>query len=250
MLVLPFLLTGLLLGIDALYRRYGRAPSAERARPRELLLVSAIAILSHPLLDLMNTYGVRLLSPLSWRWFYADTWFIVDPWVLLALAIGLVISHKSNDDPRPVRIALAVVATYAVMMAALGSAAKLWVRDGATALLGAPPRRVLASPEFANPFTRKILVETDSAYFNGRVRFLPPRVSLVRDPVPRGAHLTPLAGQFVEGQRFLRWSRFPIFTETDGLLVISDARYGGPNTGWARVEIPIGVKPASQSASR
>ena len=53
----------------------------ERLRPGKegplklggLLLACFLAVLSHPLLDLMNTYGTRVLEPFSHRWFYADT---------------------------------------------------------------------------------------------------------------------------------------------------------------------------------
>ena len=48
----------------------------ERLRPGKegplklggLLLAAFLGVLSHPLLDLMNTYGVRLFEPISHRW--------------------------------------------------------------------------------------------------------------------------------------------------------------------------------------
>ena len=61
-----------------------------------LLLACFLGTLSHPLLDLMNTYGVRLLEPLSHRWFYGDTLFIVDPWIWIALIIGLEFSWRAE----------------------------------------------------------------------------------------------------------------------------------------------------------
>ena len=54
-----------------------------------LLLVCFLGALSHPLLDFITTYGTRLLEPFSHRWFYGDTFFIVDPWIWIAV------------DPRP-----------------------------------------------------------------------------------------------------------------------------------------------------
>lgn len=236
MLVLPFVLAGLLMGIDALARRFGWTKAAP-ANPRALLLVCAVAILSHPLLDLMNTYGVRLLAPLSWRWFYGDTLFIVDPWVLLALTVGLIVTRKAGAFGA--RTALAVTFAYVVFMVSISAVARWWVRDGALALLEAEPQRVLASPVPLNPFSRDIVVETDSAYFPGRVTFFPPRVTLFRRPIPRGADLIPLVQHDLQAQRFLRWSRFPVLTRDGDIVILADARYGGPNTSWARVEVVV-----------
>ena len=78
--VLPFLQLGLLL----LYDRLRPHPTL-RASPRRLLLLSALAIWSHPLLDWLNTYGVRWLMPFRPTWFYGDAVFIMDPWIWLVL---------------------------------------------------------------------------------------------------------------------------------------------------------------------
>ncbi len=81
-LVLPFLLTGAMLLWDRLVRRR-RWPDADPANGRALLLVSALAVLTHPALDWLNNYGIRLLMPFDGRWFYGDAVFIVDPWMWL-----------------------------------------------------------------------------------------------------------------------------------------------------------------------
>ena len=48
-----------------------------------LLVACFLGVLSHSLLDFLNTYGTRLLEPFSNRWFYGDTLFIMDPWIWL-----------------------------------------------------------------------------------------------------------------------------------------------------------------------
>jgi len=53
--------------------------------PAPLLLASALGVGSHVLMDLANSYGVRLLLPWSDRWLYGDLWVIVDPWLWLIL---------------------------------------------------------------------------------------------------------------------------------------------------------------------
>lgn len=59
-----------------------------------LIGLSYLAIWSHPLLDWLNTYGVRLLMPFDERWFYGDTLFIIDPWLWLMSAAAVVMATK------------------------------------------------------------------------------------------------------------------------------------------------------------
>src|SRR5207253_1725161 len=66
-----------------------RPTQGQPVRAGWLLLVAYLGALTHPLLDLMNTYGVRLLEPVSHGWFYADTLFIMDPWIWIAAILGL-----------------------------------------------------------------------------------------------------------------------------------------------------------------
>jgi len=56
-----------------------------KSRYRGLLVASAIAGATHPLMDWTNNYGLRPLMPWSGRWFYGDLVFIVDPFILLLL---------------------------------------------------------------------------------------------------------------------------------------------------------------------
>lgn len=86
LLLLPLVVTAVVLGYDALRRRRGDAP---RARPRAVLALSFIGCLTHPVLDWMNTYGIRLMEPFTSRWYYGDALFIIDPWAWLVLAAAV-----------------------------------------------------------------------------------------------------------------------------------------------------------------
>jgi len=50
---------------------------------RDLLLLCGAGLASHPLLDYLNTYGVRPWLPFDATWYYGDLVFIVDPWLWL-----------------------------------------------------------------------------------------------------------------------------------------------------------------------
>ncbi|MCC6990811.1 MAG: metal-dependent hydrolase, partial [Acidobacteria bacterium] len=69
MLVLPLALTALVVAFDRFVRQRRPDPPLPVV-PREVLLVAALGTWSHPLLDYMNSYGIRLLMPLSGQWFY------------------------------------------------------------------------------------------------------------------------------------------------------------------------------------
>ena len=235
----------LLLAMLGWHRLRGRPPGL---RPDRLLLVAALGIWSHPLLDLLNTYGVRLLMPFSRRWFYGDALFIVDPWVWLALLLGIGLSRRRQRAAaagagRPAQVALAAVAGYALLMAFGSAAAARRIAPGSPA----PGQRTLASPVFADPLRRNVVRELDGSYERGELRLLPWRYS-VDDRAPSGRE-TPAAlaaARVPAGAVFLGWARFPVFRSvtTDGGLdvTITDARYEGRGTrSWASVTVRVPV---------
>jgi inner membrane protein len=113
MAVLPLLLAGALL----LWHRWRAKPGddATALRPRALLAVACVAVWSHPLLDWLNTYGVRLLMPFDGRWFHGDAAFIVDPWLWLLLAAGVVLARSARWPAQLAWAALAGIATWLVL---------------------------------------------------------------------------------------------------------------------------------------
>lgn len=94
LVLLPILLTG---AVWLWHRWRGRFNSeAPPLRLGVILALSYIATLSHPFLDWLNTYGVRLLMPFDERWFYGDTLFIIDPWLWLLTAAAVVMARSGT----------------------------------------------------------------------------------------------------------------------------------------------------------
>ena len=60
-LLLPLALTGLVM----LWDRIGRVrdPSLDPVRPKQLVLLAYVGLITHPTLDFMNVYGMRWLMP-------------------------------------------------------------------------------------------------------------------------------------------------------------------------------------------
>lgn len=241
----PLILAGLVLLFDRLVRQR-RHPGAAPADPRGLLLVSAIAILSHPLLDLMNTYGVRLLMPFSGTWFYGDVLYIVDPWILLALLLGIVFSRRAQsrryEHPfRPARVALAICGGYILVMIGVNAMVVFTARNDA-AVLGLESARTMAAPSFGNPARWTTVTEIPGGYMTGRfdVQRHVPDADVLATGAARPTSRRAAAS--ADGRRYLSWSRFPYYIEGPydgcpaGHVCLRDARYRGQ--GWAEVQIP------------
>ena len=94
MVVLPAVLVGVILLWDRLRGRDG--PDDPPLRLGWLFALAYISTWSHPTLDWMNTYGVRLLMPFDGTWFYGDTLFIIDPWFWLMTAAGVVLARSKS----------------------------------------------------------------------------------------------------------------------------------------------------------
>ena len=89
--ILPLVQTALLM----LYARL-RPDPARPVNARWLLMLSAIGVATHPLLDWLNTYGIRLLMPFRGTWFYGDAVYIMDPWLWLILGTGWLLGRKAS----------------------------------------------------------------------------------------------------------------------------------------------------------
>jgi inner membrane protein len=116
LLLLPLLVTGAVLLYDRL-RRLRRRPDAPPARPLPVLALATLGVLTHPALDWLNTYGIRLLMPFSDRWFYGDSLFIIDPWVWLMLAAPLVGMYARGRRGTILWAVFGIVAAALVMLA-------------------------------------------------------------------------------------------------------------------------------------
>lgn len=238
MLVLPPLLVGAMVLFDRWQARHGTRP-AERLPVHVgwLFALAYIGWVSHPLLDFMNTYGIRLLMPLSELWFYGDVLFIIDVWLWTALALGVWLSRRrrrlgSARPGLPAIVSLCIATAYTGAMGASSVAAEGLTRRAAEAAGYGPVRTVVASPVPLNPFRREVVFGTDDAYGFGILRWTPfPRLELkprlidknMDDPaITEARQVKPIAD-------VLYWSRLPFAKVERGLggtvVTISDARY-------------------------
>jgi len=228
-LVLPLLTTAAIVAFDRLRRR-----QAETGPPLSvgwLLVLGYAGIYSHVALDFLNNYGVRLLAPVDWRWFYGDALFIVDLWLWVALAAGIWLTRR-RGTPTPARGALVFAAAYALAMllsahAARGVVASVWRTSRGTS-----PQALMVGPLPLTPFTRAVIVDAGDHYETGTfswwsssVTFSPERIPKNdRDPAVAIARQTRLVAAY------LVWARFPYWTITRSArsvdVGVADVRFG------------------------
>jgi inner membrane protein len=247
LVVLPFVLTAIMLVWDRWVAARAAPAHGEgrtRAIPRELLLLSTIAILTHPALDWMNEYGMRWLMPFSGRWFYGDTLFIVDPWLWAMLGAGVALARRTGT--RPARLALAGSAVYIAAMLVLGIVSRGVAQRALIAQGFESTSRLMVSSAFANPLRRRVILDDGGRYHYGTLSLGSSRLDIERIIETNASN--PAATQAAdapEGRRFLVWSRFPFYViegHAEGVLVrIADARYSFGRRGgdWASVEVRL-----------
>ena len=215
------------------WRLRGRKTKDPQLAPRwgVLYFYACLAGLSHILLDFTNNYGVRPFWPFSEKWYSWDIVFIVEPVLLVLLALGLVapslfslIDKELGARSRSPRGR--VPATLALLGVVL-----LWgLRDyehrravnamEAQTYNGVDPLRVSAYPAIANPFHWYGVVETPAFFALAPVDSLGPEV----DPEgrmeirykPEETPITLAAKKSYAGRVFLDWAQYPI-TETEVL---------------------------------
>ena len=234
-MLLPLVLAGALYGFDRWQAARGRRPGSRAPVHFGWLgALAFIACLTHPALDWLNTYGIRLLEPFSSRWFYGDVLFIIDVWLWLGLGFATWLSvrreRRGGAWRRPARIALAAALAYIGGNAALTWAAERGARQAPT---GAAT--IIASPPPVRFWAREVIAGSDGLYRAGGAVL--PGIPLGRCDLAAAARADP------EIAAFLFWSRTPfVAPRGDGSLWLRDARHADPRIGDRfAVRLPAGI---------
>ena len=258
-LLMPPLLAGLIWLLDRWQLGRGVAfKSGLEMRFGWLLALAYLATLTHPLLDLLTTYSVQLLSPFSGAWFHADALFIIDVWLWMLLGGSIAWSRRREKQGRewrrPVQAAIAIVLAYIGINLMITQRAYAAVRNWAGER---PVNAIFASPPpFA--FWRRGLVWREADCYRwsrydplgggfGPVTQCRPtgldqplvRAAIRRDPELRG---------------FLRWSVLPLAevqpSRCSARVTVGDARYqefGSRSRLMREAIVPLGCQPPARS---
>jgi len=247
--LLPFIVTAAVLAWDRWIRR---RPPAEASPARLVLLLATLGVLSHPMLDWLNTYGIRLLMPFSDHWFRGDSLFIIDPILWTLLGVGLFSARLARADVRRsrriVRVAGAMALAYVAAMITLSAAGEHLGRTAAKSRGIAGITEVLYSPRPATPLAADLVVRTAGGYYFGALHWLAsPRVTLEDDLLPRGDWSVPAVARaraMPAVRNYLVWSQFPFVSVqtrgADTAVFFGDARYrGGLAGGLSGIQVDL-----------
>jgi inner membrane protein len=176
-----------------------------------LLVLSYIGIFTHVFLDFLNTYGVRLLSPLSQRWFYGDAVFIVDVWLWLVLGAGVLLARKGTQ--RSALVALAGATIYIGAMFLSARMARAIVENAWITRTGQAPQGLMVGPVPLTPFRKSIVVDAGDHYVEGSFTWLPTRVVFDDRTTPKNDQLPAVSAARLDPEigGILVWSRFPYY---------------------------------------
>ncbi|HEY0157682.1 MAG TPA: metal-dependent hydrolase [Thermoanaerobaculia bacterium] len=261
LVVLPFVQTALLLLLDRL-----RPHATRRANAKALLLLSFLAIASHPFLDWLNTYGMRWLMPFRGTWYYGDSVYIMDPWLWLILGAGWLIGKRATipligawlffagaiswvvsgraPEYLPLIATVAVLllvallwpakrsfATAALILATLYIGARLGIHAYALREVSRElprARRLLVGPHPIDPRRWNVVAELPDAYHYAEYR-LGGGVTMHDDtlPLPDDSPEYRAARAHPDVQGFMTWVRFPSYKAEGKRVTLYDARRRG-----------------------
>lgn len=229
LIVLPLVLAGLLIAFDRWQDRRGTRPAGrDVVRPGWLLALCYIGALTHPAFDWLNNYGVRLLEPFSSRWSYGDALFIIDPWLMAMLGLGIWLSRRREKAQvagwaGPARIAIAAVALYVGFNIGLSRAVS------AKALADAPYPQVAVAKAVPLAFWRREVLWRGPGQTWGSFGCIllscQPYPLLVRRTGMDDPRIAEWAARDPAARAFLFWSRMPIAEPGPKGILLKDQRF-------------------------
>jgi inner membrane protein len=210
-----------------LFHRFRKGKPPIRPRWMVIWCFSLLAVFSHIFLDWTNNYGIRPFYPFNPHWYSLGIVFIVEPVILAALALGLIIPAILRLADREIGARKTLFrgqgwAIAALSLAAICTGVRADQHQRARLLAekagfsNQPLLRVGIQPYPGNPFHWFAVVETAGSFQTGSVDTYRDEVEtdeqdvVYKPPVTRAveaAKASPL------GRVFLDWAAFPVVTD-------------------------------------
>ncbi len=250
----PFIAAATLIGVYLLHRLWLRRrkprPGYPPIRWTYLYWLAVIAALSHLLLDYTTAYGIRLFEPFNYRWYSWDIMFIIEPVMLIALALGLAMPWLFGLVNQEIGVRRKGPGGRGGAIFALVCVLILWgYRDvqhrralnamNSVTYKGAVASRVAAYPYPINPYRWLGVVETKDFFqtmpVNSSVPEVDPQSEARTFYKPEETEVSRAAKASYFGCVYLDWAVFPLVEtekvegELKGYLVeFQDLRYAYP----------------------
>jgi inner membrane protein len=200
----------------------------ELDRYRHWLLAVWLALVTHPLLDVMTVYGTQLGLPFTDHPFGVGSIFIIDPLYTLPLLVGVIVALRAA----PVRGLRWNAAGLALSTVYLGWSvlAQQHITAAARAALqadGVTVERLLVTPTPFNTVLWRVVAVTPDGYREGFRSLLDRTPQIAFDTFPRGGALYEPLREHAPVARMAWFSRgFFKMAEQDGQVRLSDLRMG------------------------
>jgi inner membrane protein len=210
-----------------------------------------IGVASHLVLDWTNVYGIRMLLPFSAEWLRLDTTNVIDIWIWSVAALCIagpflarLVGSEITSGGVKARHHGRGFARFALLFVLLYNSTRGVLHARAVASLSsrmyedAPPVRVIAMPDSANPLRWRGLVETAGAFVVQDLNLVAPDPAGSRPTIFPKADPDPAidtAKRAYPVSQFLRFAQFPLWrvtpwpaVEGGRLVEVFDMRFGTP----------------------
>ena len=172
--------------------------------------VALIAMATHPVLDYLNTYGLRPFSPLDDTWYYGDILYIIDPYVDGVLLLGILAGALFESSRKVMAwVSLIFVVAYVGARIELRSMAASHVEEFVMKTPGVDKWTLF--PDMVNPLAWDGIIQTRSQMLKIRVHAL----NGMQEEIARLSRGSPSdivnrVAKTESAGALLRFSRFPV----------------------------------------
>jgi inner membrane protein len=192
-----------------------------------LYVYALLGSLLHLFQDFTNNYGVRPFAPFNEKWYAWDIVFIVDPIMLVAMLLALVLpglmalvteeigSKKPQFRGRGAAIFALLCVAAVILVRGIEHRRAVTALNSRT-YRNEEPVRASAFPQPINPFSWNGVVETQDFFYMAPVdsssgEIDPQNIAVVRFK-PEETPVTLAAKKSRLGQVYLDWARYPLVT--------------------------------------
>ncbi|WP_416547937.1 metal-dependent hydrolase [Limnohabitans sp. DCL3] len=189
----------------------------------------ALALVTHPLLDLMTIYGTQVFQPFTDEAYGLGSIFIVDPLYSLPLLAGVIAALRIKRTGQALRINAWALA-FSTAYLAWSALAQAWVTQHARESLqaqGLPSQQLLVTPAPFNTVLWRVVAMDGERFHEGFYAFMDGGRVIRFVAHARGAALAAENAQHPQLQRLSRFTDgfFKIQRDVDR-LVVTDLRMG------------------------
>ena len=188
-----------------------------------------LALVTHPLLDLMTIYGTQVFQPFTDEAYGLGSIFIVDPVYSLPLLVGVIAALRVKRTGRALRIN-AWALTFSTAYLAWSALAQAWVTQHARESLraqGLPTQQLLVTPAPFNTVLWRVVALDGERFHEGFYAFLDGDRTVRFVAHARGGALATENDKHPQLQRLSRFTDGFFKIERDsGSLVVTDLRMG------------------------